>query len=144
MNAVAGLCGSCREFVRQADLVEIQGLIYCRSCAQAGTQEARSRCRSRSRPKRGGPFRRVWRQFAEARAFVRSLGLKNVREWRAFAKGQLSGRGTLPADIPASPERVYKPLGVWTSWGDWLGIACATLTLISLAFVVVGNNIDKR
>jgi superfamily II DNA or RNA helicase len=56
-----------------------------------------------------------YRPFEQARNFVRSLALKNQSEWRAWAKTDAR-----PADIPASPVRVYKPHG-WVSWGDWLG-----------------------
>ncbi len=58
---------------------------------------------------------RVYRSFEEARAFVRTLGIKKQKEWRAWLKGNAR-----PHDIPADPARVYKNKG-WTSWGDWLG-----------------------
>ena len=61
-----------------------------------------------------------WRPFEEARAFVRSLNLKSNTEWLRFTKGELTQKGTLPADIPATPERTYKYNG-WVSLGDWLG-----------------------
>ena len=58
---------------------------------------------------------REHRLFAEARIFVRALGLKNIKEWRTWAKS--SAR---PQDIPAGPERVYRNNG-WINMGDWLG-----------------------
>jgi hypothetical protein len=63
---------------------------------------------------------RVFKPFEEARVFARSLGLKSVTEWRSFCKGQMQEDGTLPADIPVSPNRTYKDNG-WKSYGDWLG-----------------------
>jgi hypothetical protein len=56
-----------------------------------------------------------WRPFEEARAFVRSLGLKNKTEWATWATNAVR-----PDDIPATPSEVYNDKG-WISWGDWLG-----------------------
>ena len=44
-----------------------------------------------------------WRNFKEAREFVRSLGLKNHMEWRDYCKS-----GNKPDNIPSSPWQVYK------------------------------------
>ena len=55
-----------------------------------------------------------WRSFDEARAFVRSKELTNVREWKTFCRS-----GGKPDDIPATPEGVYK--AEWRGFGDWLG-----------------------
>jgi hypothetical protein len=61
------------------------------------------------------PKDRKYRTFKKARAFARSLKLKNETEWRAYTKS-----GDLPADIPATPARTYKDKG-WAGLGDWLG-----------------------
>jgi len=58
---------------------------------------------------------REYRPFKKARAFVRSLNLKNRDEWRTYVKS-----GKLPVDIPATPNQVYKDKG-WAGMGDWLG-----------------------
>ncbi len=58
--------------------------------------------------------------FARARAWARSLGLRNEHEWRAMCRGERSGVGRRPPFIPASPARIYRDRG-WRSWGDWLG-----------------------
>jgi hypothetical protein len=50
----------------------------------------------------------------EAKAYVRSLGLKSVEDWRKYSKSDKR-----PPDIPATPERVYKK--EWKGMGDWLG-----------------------
>jgi len=50
--------------------------------------------------------------FGEARAYVRTLGLKNTLDWAAYCKSDK------PANIPAYPCGVYKD---WISWNDWLG-----------------------
>jgi hypothetical protein len=65
-------------------------------------------------------FKKVFKPFEEARAFVQSLKLKNQDEWIMFCKGQMPKKGTLPIDIPASPNRTYAKEG-WKGLGDWLG-----------------------
>ena len=60
------------------------------------------------------PQDRQFRSFQAARAFVRSKGLTNQAEWRAFC-----GSGQKPDDIPATPERIYK--AEWRGMADWLG-----------------------
>ena len=65
-------------------------------------------------------FNKTYRLFEEARAFVRSLQLKNQKEWQRFCKGQMPEKGTRPVDIPASPDRTYATKG-WKGMGDWLG-----------------------
>ena len=60
------------------------------------------------------PISLNWRSFKEARAFVRSLGLKSIEEWKSWARSDAR-----PIDIPKVPIAVYKRNG-WVSWGDWL------------------------
>jgi hypothetical protein len=57
--------------------------------------------------------RKYW-PFIKSRDFVRSLGLKNEKQWRSFTKTQ-----SLPITIPAAPQFVYE--NEWTGIGDWLG-----------------------
>ena len=66
------------------------------------------------------PRLRQYRPFIKARAFVHRLKLKNREEWQKFSRGQLPQKGSLPADIPATPEQTYKNQG-WINLGDWLG-----------------------
>jgi hypothetical protein len=61
-----------------------------------------------------------YRPFAEARTFVHSLNLKSQSEWRLFCKGQMPLLGTLPQDIPATPNQTYAKSG-WKGLGDWIG-----------------------
>jgi superfamily II DNA or RNA helicase len=56
-----------------------------------------------------------WRNFEDARAFVRDLGLKSGEEWTEYCSSSKK-----PPDIPASPDSVYLNKG-WLSMGDWLG-----------------------
>jgi hypothetical protein len=58
---------------------------------------------------------REYRPFAGARAFVRTLRLKNTEEWSTYCKS-----GRKPDDIPAVPSRTYADAG-WAGMGDWLG-----------------------
>ena len=60
------------------------------------------------------------REFNEARAFVHSLGIKNLKEWLKYVKNELPGQKPKPQDIPNSPELVYKGHG-WNGYGDWFG-----------------------
>ena len=53
--------------------------------------------------------------FAEARTYMRKLGLKNRDEYWAWLRS-----GKRPKTIPYSPEKVYKHIG-WKDLGDWLG-----------------------
>jgi hypothetical protein len=55
-----------------------------------------------------------FRPFAEAREYMHSLKLQNQDEWRAYSKSM-----SKPADIPKTPEKVYRE--EWKGMGDWLG-----------------------
>ena len=60
-------------------------------------------------------MKKQFRDFESAREFVRSLGLKNQKEWREYCKS-----GNKPENIPSvHPERTYKK--EWKGMGDWLG-----------------------
>ena len=65
-------------------------------------------------------YKRKYKPFTKARAFVRSLGLKNRAEWRQYCNGGLAGYEPKPDDIPANPAKKYRDQG-WVSFGDWLG-----------------------
>jgi hypothetical protein len=58
---------------------------------------------------------RQYRRFDEARAFARSLGLRNQSEWKSYCK-----TGKKPQDIPARPDYAYSDNG-WLGYGDWVG-----------------------
>ncbi|WLD13591.1 helicase-related protein [Planctellipticum variicoloris] len=57
----------------------------------------------------------VVRSFTEARAFARTLNLKESRDW--YEWGRTAGR---PTDIPFSPDTRYRDEG-WMGWADFLG-----------------------
>jgi superfamily II DNA or RNA helicase len=63
----------------------------------------------------GNVFRRDWPPFKEARALVRSIGLKSSKEWNDYRKSDKR-----PPYIPTNPHKVYRQSG-WVSLGDWLG-----------------------
>ncbi|XRB05242.1 methyltransferase domain-containing protein [Pycnococcus provasolii] len=59
----------------------------------------------------------TFRSFEDARTYVRTLGLKSVKEWLAWSKS-----GARPHDIPSKPALTYASSG-WLSIGDFLGYA---------------------
>ena len=131
-NPIVGVCGLCREFVRQRDEVEVEGVLLAESAQRALCSSGRTpKAGGRPDPSgAGGPrivyrsewqgwadwlgtrneqrgVKRDWRPFAQARSFVRTLGLGSQAEWDAYVRGRLPGE-TLPGDIPrlAGPTRV--------------------------------------
>jgi superfamily II DNA or RNA helicase len=58
---------------------------------------------------------KLYRDFYEARDFVRNLKFNNIEQWTAYCKS-----GKKPIDIPSSPDKPYKNKG-WINWADWLG-----------------------
>jgi hypothetical protein len=71
----------------------------------------------------GRPWKKVIRKsaknFDEARAFARSLGLKNQSQWNDYYKGKYPNLPPKPYNIPKNPHTVYKNQG-WRDWPDWL------------------------
>ncbi|HWA85892.1 MAG TPA: DEAD/DEAH box helicase family protein [Opitutus sp.] len=61
------------------------------------------------------PFRKVFRPFAEARAFARTLGLRTSEDWDRWGRMP----GNRPLDIPSRPEVAYRDQG-WISYADFL------------------------
>ena len=54
------------------------------------------------------------RNYPDALAFARTLGLKSKDEWIEYCKGEI------PFDIPKYPDETYR--GKFKDWDDWLGI----------------------
>jgi len=63
----------------------------------------------------GGSGQVSWRNFEDARAFVRAFKMQDQKAWRAWSKS-----GSRPQDIPSHPDSAYADSG-WLSWRDWLG-----------------------
>ena len=53
----------------------------------------------------------------DARNYVRSLGLKNQKEWLEWRRDVRPHRDKVPVHIPRTPETVYPE---WVSLRDWL------------------------
>jgi len=70
-------------------------------------------------------YNRVYLPFSEARKFVRTLGLKNQKEWYRHSESN-----NFRKDIPNAPWSAYKDKG-WTSFGDWLGTGTVASTIIA-------------
>ena len=60
-------------------------------------------------------YKKKFRSFEAAKVFVHTLGLKNIRDYREYAKS-----GNRPAKIPSDPQLQYKDRG-WIDWPDFLG-----------------------
>lgn len=58
---------------------------------------------------------RVWLDFREARAVVRTFNLRSYEDWVFFCN-TLQKK---PQDIPFEPKKIYKDQ--WKGWSDWLG-----------------------
>lgn len=56
-----------------------------------------------------------FRQFPEALAFARSLGLGSSTAWQKWSRS-----GARPSDIPSNPDQSYRGQG-WQGFGHWLG-----------------------
>ena len=78
-----------------------------------------TRRRSRLIEKKG-----TWFPYSAAMEFVRTLGLKNQTEWRAYCRGERKDLPPRPANIPVAPWNVYGDeflerggLGTWLGTG---------------------------
>ena len=56
-----------------------------------------------------------WLSYEEAKIYVRSLNIKNMREWNEYCKSVKK-----PHNIPANLKQSYSDSG-WISWPDFLG-----------------------
>ena len=61
-----------------------------------------------------------YRSYAQARAFVRALGIRNEPEWQEYCRGEIHRSSPRPIDVPSNPQRTYKNRG-WVSWGEFFG-----------------------
>jgi superfamily II DNA or RNA helicase len=65
-------------------------------------------------------YNKQYLPFEEARAFVRSLGIKSGSQWEIYCRDGIPGMPEKPESIPATADRSYADKG-WQGWGDWLG-----------------------
>ncbi len=66
-------------------------------------------------------FHRIeWREFDDAREFVRCMGFRSSKEFFKWCSGKFDAPVERPYDIPPHPHIVYKSAG-WIDYGDWLG-----------------------
>ena len=61
-----------------------------------------------------------YRNFDQAREFVRKLRLKSESEWMAYYSGGFRKKEKKPMDIPFFPHQIYRNHG-WTSYSDFCG-----------------------
>ena len=59
--------------------------------------------------------RKTFRSYRAARDYVRKQGILDNPGWRVWSRSDKR-----PADIPSSPDRVYRGKG-WVSWGEFFG-----------------------
>ncbi len=52
--------------------------------------------------------------FDKAKEYIRSLGLKSIKEYREWCKNRVCH-----FNIPEKPDQIYSTLG-WNGWSDWL------------------------
>jgi hypothetical protein len=83
------------------------------SCISGNSTLASNKHQQEKEQKMG---KHVWRPYAEAKAFVQALDLKNQREWQRYGRS-----GLRPVDIPSNPSQVYgeefEGMGIWLGQG---------------------------
>jgi predicted helicase len=62
----------------------------------------------------GNVYKKDVRTYKEAKLYIKSLNLKNLRDWKIFAKSK-----NFPVNIPKNPDVRYQ--NEWKGWGDFLG-----------------------
>lgn len=67
-----------------------------------------------------------YQTYDNALKFVHALNLSNYRDWNSYCKGGMKWLPAKPADIPATPNGIYKDAG-WVSWSHWLGTSKSAL-----------------
>ena len=82
--------------------------------------------------------RRKYLPFAEARAYVHQLKIKNERQWRVWT--QTPER---PENITTVPSSTYKNEG-WKNWPDWLGNGATPKNIEYLPFVQARFFVQKQ
>jgi hypothetical protein len=60
-------------------------------------------------------LKKQFRNFNNAREFVKNLRFKTKSDWTKYCKS-----GDKPEDIPTNPNKIYSTQG-WINYGNWLG-----------------------
>ena len=66
------------------------------------------------------PQKRKYMTYHEAKAFVNTLGLKSMGEYRAYCKGEYSHLPAKPTNLPVAVSTIYQNEG-WISTKEFLG-----------------------
>jgi hypothetical protein len=75
---------------------------------------------------------RSYRTYDEAVKFVHTLGLKDLKEWKAYSQGTLKRvLPPKPADIPSKPDHQYEEFYLRGGTGAWLGTGRRTVSMRS-------------
>ena len=64
-------------------------------------------------------YNQNYKPYNKARAYVRKLKLKSMKDWLLYCRNKLPGLQKKPKDIPVIPRNIYKD--EWKGWSDWLG-----------------------
>ncbi len=65
----------------------------------------------------------AYHDFKSTRNYIRSLKLRNKKDWNDFIHGHLTHKPKRTENIFAYPEIAYRYEG-WSGWEDWLGTEC--------------------
>ena len=57
-----------------------------------------------------------WMSYEEAKNFIKPFNFKKRKDYIKYFD-----KGDFPKNLPKNPDAIYKKLGGWTNWGDFLG-----------------------
>jgi hypothetical protein len=78
--------------------------------------------RAKALSDRSDKRRERYLSYAEAKDLVSRIGLKGQKEFQRWAHHGIANMPPIPATIPKDPYHVYRRLGTWVRWTDFLGI----------------------
>jgi hypothetical protein len=106
--------------VNNSKLLSQEAILLPKHCNQTYKAEWEGWNKFLSNNNPHGKKNTVWMEFNKAREFVRTLGLKSIKEWYSYCRGELKNLPKRPYNIPVFPHRYYKNDG-YTTIMDWLG-----------------------